>query len=190
MSDGLTDRRSDWDEAEYEAAKRDPHKYGQTKYEYSDEYYTPPWCVEALMRHLHPEGYIIDPCVCDDPDSWGVRNKLRALGHEAYALKCNVLEMKKTDAGMVVTNPPYSIAENVVRHILKWDRASCFLLRNEWDCAGSRKDLMDNLSMKVVLTKRPRWIGGSTGSPRHNFAWYVFNYRRGIPCGGTRIIYE
>jgi hypothetical protein len=32
--------------------------------------------------------------------------------------------------------------------------------------------------MKLIVTKRPRWIKGSKGSPRHTYAWYVWDFRR------------
>jgi hypothetical protein len=30
--------------------------------------------------------------------------------------------------------------------------------------------------MKVVLTKRPRWSTDDKASPRHNFAWFVWDW--------------
>jgi hypothetical protein len=82
--------------------------------------------------------------------------------------------------GDIVTNPPYSIADEFVRHALTLaQRGSqvAMLLRNEWDCASGRNDLFrenPHFAMKIVLTRRPRWIAGSKGSPRHNYAWFVW----------------
>ena len=57
------------------------------------------------------------------------------------------------------------------------------LLRNEFDSAASRKELFTGnvyFDTKIILTKRPRWIEGSTGSPRHNYAWFVWDFEREI----------
>ena len=52
------------------------------------------------------------------------------------------------------------------------------LLRNEFDCAAARKKVFGfPFDMKIVLQKRPRWIDGSTGSPRHNYAWYIWDWK-------------
>jgi hypothetical protein len=31
--------------------------------------------------------------------------------------------------------------------------------------------------VKVVLTKRPNWSEIDITSPRHNFAWYIWNWQ-------------
>ena len=83
----------------------------------------------------------------------------------------------------IVTNPPYSLAEEFVRKALDLTYPSggvAMLLRNEWDCASSRIDLFGRpFARKIVLTWRPRWIAGSTGSPRHNYAWFVWSWSQG-----------
>lgn len=85
----------------------------------------------------------------------------------------------------IVTNPPYGeLAEQFIRHALELLRpASGFLamfLRNEYDCAKERMDLFREhpFAGKIICTKRPRWIVGSKGSPRHNYAWYLWDWSR------------
>lgn len=54
-------------------------------------------------------------------------------------------------------------------------------LRNEWDCAKERMNLFEDhpaYAMKVIVTKRPRWIKGSTGSPRHTYSWFVWDWSK------------
>lgn len=59
-----------------------------------------------------------------------------------------------------------------------------FFLRNEFDCGSKRMDLFKThpaYAGKVVCTERPRWIEGSTGSPRHNYSWVCFDWtHRGV----------
>ena len=52
------------------------------------------------------------------------------------------------------------------------------LLRNEYDSASTRNYLFQSypFAMKVILTSRPKWIDNSVGSPRHNYAWYIWDW--------------
>lgn len=76
-----------------------------------------------------------------------------------------------------------SLAELFLRHAL-WlmhpvGGQVAMFLRNEFDCGKGRMDLFAHspaYKMKVVCTERPRWIEGSTGSPRHNYSWFVFDW--------------
>ncbi len=81
----------------------------------------------------------------------------------------------------VVTNPPHRLAQEFIERglevIAETGGKAAFLLRHEYDCAARRVDLFEHpaFARRLILTKRPRWIEGSTGSPRHNFAWFVWD---------------
>jgi hypothetical protein len=84
---------------------------------------------------------------------------------------------------LVVTNPPYAMPwinqfMERMNDIAHNDGALCaMLMRNEVDCASTRRKYFEKSPFylgKLVLTWRPRWIPGSTGSPRHNYAWYIW----------------
>jgi hypothetical protein len=68
-------------------------------------------------------------------------------------------------AHAIVTNPPYDLADRFARKALELTRPAggqvALLLRNEWDS----------------LTRRPRWSDEDKASPRHNFAWFVWDWR-------------
>lgn len=85
---------------------------------------------------------------------------------------------------MIVTNPPFDdLAEKFIRHGLELtkpcDGLVALLLRHEYDCAKGRYDLFSKapFARKVVLTWRPRWIAGSKGSPRHNYSWFIWDWK-------------
>ena len=87
-----------------------------------------------------------------------------------------------------------SLAELFLRHALHLMKpvqgSVAMFLRNEFDCGKGRMDLFANnpaYYMKVVCTERPRWIEGSTGSPRHNYSWFVFDF---INDGGPFVRYS
>ena len=88
----------------------------------------------------------------------------------------------------IVTNPPYgTLAADFARQALKLTREDrgyvALLCRNEWDTAGDKRaDLFQHpaFARKLVMFHRPRWIKDSTGSPRHQYAWYVWDWSRAV----------
>jgi hypothetical protein len=84
----------------------------------------------------------------------------------------------------IVMNPPY---QNIDAHIEKALELTepvqgqvILLARAELSYAKSRHHLFRGchaFDAKVELTSRPRWIEGTNGSPRHNYAWYVWDWR-------------
>lgn len=88
----------------------------------------------------------------------------------------------------IITNPPYfdDMPEQFVRHALKLTHVRgglvAMFLRNEYDMASTgRADLFEGhpaFAMKICVTKRPRWIEGSKGSPRHSYAWFIWDWRK------------
>jgi hypothetical protein len=98
----------------------------------------------------------------------------------------------------IITNPPFDdLAELFIRHAIELMRPVngkiIMFLRNEFDCGKTRRGLFNRLNWftpegslvsfpkfpfahKIVVTKRPRWIEGSTGSPRHSYAWFVWDF--------------
>lgn len=93
----------------------------------------------------------------------------------------------------IITNPPYDdkdsgvTAEKSLRHALRLMEAEkgmvAMLLRHEFDCGKKRRDLFEDhpaFMAKITLRFRPRWIEGTTGSPRHNYAWYVWDWVKAV----------
>lgn len=86
----------------------------------------------------------------------------------------------------IFTNPPFDHVERFVRHALELTEPMrgmvVVVLRNEWDCAGGRRDLFEHqaFSAKYILTFRPRWDwwgrDKSKASPRHPFSWFVWDW--------------
>lgn len=168
----------------------DPSMVGPAKYDRvaNDFYETPDWITEVLMRHVR-FGQIWEPACGAGAmqrvfDLHGIKN----IGTD---LPSDFLKMGAATAWDVVTNPPYVLAEEFVRHALEitktHKRKVAMVLRNEFDCAVGRADIFRDhpaFAMKIVLTKRPRWFEKKAGdaSPRHNYAIYVWDWlHRGAP---------
>jgi hypothetical protein len=124
----------------------------------------------------------------------GIKVKATDLVDRGYGRVRDFLTVQRlsdidVDVRGIVTNPPYGkLAIDFADHALALMKPVkgfvALLLRNEWDSAKDRQRLFgdnDAFAKKIVLTSRPRWIEGTTGSPRHNFSWFVWDFakRRG-----------
>lgn len=155
----------------------------------NDAYWTPSWVVWALKTSLPPGPYW-EPAVgigriADVLKIWGqdVRvSDVKDYGYPQTEL-VDYLKCEQRFEGTIITNPPYVYAEEFVRRSLRltWLAKGkvVMLLRSDWDAAASRVDLFSKrpFYMKLILTKRPWWTEDKTNSPRHNFAWYIWDWQ-------------
>jgi hypothetical protein len=169
-----------------------------------DFYATPDWCTKVLLNHVDFSPTVWEPA-CGDG---AISRVLEAYGHQVIntdivdrGIGATVIDFLSHDwsksfpmhdnSADIVTNPPYgTLADDFVRGALKLTgRRVAMLMRNEWDCAASSMPLVNHpaFAMKIVLTTRPRWIEGTTTSPRHNYAWYVWDLKN---TGGPVIRYD
>jgi hypothetical protein len=167
-----------------------------------DRYWTEPWVTKALLGRVRFRGLIWEPaCGRGDMADVLVEHGYKVMASDIAgsdlgcmsAARTDFLEVTSPGDGLfsIVTNPPYTLAESFILHALELtERASgmvAMLLRNEYDCAASRRWLfeMESFSKKLVLTKRPRWadgLGQHSSSPRHNFAWFVWDHHHSGPA--------
>lgn len=187
-----------------EAARKDPAMSGQLDYARVDgDYYpTPPENVNCLHKFFPLDNFRIWEPACGQGHlskrlakfSKGVSSSdLYDRGYGTPGL--DFLKTFKLPRIIdwddprpaIITNPPYlgDLPEQFIRHALQLTQprggAVAMFLRNEYDMSSEdRPDLFEGHSayhMKICVTKRPRFIEGSKGSPRHNYAWYVWDWR-------------
>jgi hypothetical protein len=179
------------------AAGKDAAMLGDSGYERidADAYFTPPENVDCLSQFVDLPKHIWEPAC----GSGNITQRLKEFGHEVISSDLNDYGFEDQIATIdflatttmpdgcraIVTNPPYGdMVEKFIRHGLKLTKAKgglvALFLRNEYDCGKNRMDLFADrpFSKKIIVTKRPRWIEGSSGSPRHNYAWFVWDYRQ------------
>lgn len=161
----------------------------------NDAYWTPEWCTETLCQHVVFDGLIWEPAC-------GNGAIVKVLARHRYSIIASDIKnhgfacfqsdflTEDDDRGErfnIVTNPPYAQAESFIRHALNLTERGggkvAMLLRHEYDCAATRMDLFDRpeFAKKLVLTKRPRWSDIDKASPRHNFAWFIWDHRHKGP---------
>ncbi len=179
---------------------------GESKYERikNDAYMTPPWCVHELVALEEFTNDILDPCC-------GTNNIVDALNSVGYMARGQDLYdygQGKVQTGIdflartgdlycdIITNPPYSQAVPFIEQALKLTRRNerkvAMLLRNEFDSGHTRRTLFAEhaaFRKKIVLTKRPKWSKDDKASPRHNFSWFIWDWKRS-PLGlGVQLEY-
>ena len=157
-----------------------------------DLYETPEWVTGALCGELLGRMQIVwEPAA-------GTGKMQRALEAAGFRVLASDIEPREhiepadflsanaapEDVTAIITNPPYALAENFVRHALDLMRPRhgivAMLLRVDWDSAKTRRDLFADhpaFAMKLTLLDRIQWFEGGGSSPSENHAWFAWNWR-------------
>ena len=191
------------------AANKDSAMIGGSGYDRieADHYNTPHENLNCLLQHVNIHEKVWECAV----GKGNLAEQLHDFGHtvwssdiidygfdERFTLS-NFLEqtaLPDPSIKAIVTNPPYfeDMPEQFIRHALRLMKPVngqvAMFLRNEYDCSKGRMDLfgMAPFHKKIIVTKRPRWVEGSKGSPRHNYAWFVWDWRH--KAGPAAITYS
>lgn len=161
----------------------------------ADAYWTPAWCVDVLLRHvtwLDSSTYPVWEPACGTGNICEVlaKHKINAIATDLHDYGYEFGNRYKKDFlkdpelitpySAIITNPPYNLGDEFVIRacaLMKPRQGMvAMLLRNEWDSAASRTPILRSLTTKLVLTKRPRWSADNKASPRHNFAWFIWDF--------------
>ena len=130
-----------------------------------DTYTTPDWCYDLLAEVEPWSVFSCDPCPANADYDMLEKTMLLTAPH----IRCN---------------PPFRIAERIIRHSLaltKPHRGKCaFLLPHAFDTAKCRRDLFEQppFAKKLVMTRRIRWtnLEQKKAGPSSNHSWYVFDH--------------
>lgn len=152
-----------------------------------DAYETPAWCVTRLLEKWGPRwGELVEPCsgsgqivkclpgwiwhTCDIREIYPPPS-LRHVTRDF--LSCDPVG-PPAHIGAVITNPPFSLAEQFIRHSRAlYPRADLvFLLRLNFAGSAGRLRLWRDIGMPdvYVLPNRPSFTGGKTDSCE--YAWF------------------
>jgi hypothetical protein len=146
-----------------------------------DSYETPAWVTQCLLPHIPDRITSVWEPAAGTGQMVGVLAQHFTVAATDIDCGRDFLAETKTDYPAIITNPPYSLADKFIGHALRLTKPSsgyvAMLLRCDYDHAASRCYLFDRpFAKKIVLTKRIRWIEGSTGSPSFNHAWLTWDW--------------
>ena len=151
----------------------------------AEEYPTPACAVETLLAVESLPRHILEPC--GPKDSELVRT-LEAHGHKVTAFDLvrdgvDFLKVTKLPPGVGcgLTNPPFSLAVDIVRHGLTLLPKFIVLQRIQWLETRKRAELFDTgrlarvhvFSDRVPRMHKVDWAGKKS-SPAMVLAWFVF----------------
>lgn len=176
--------------------RADPAMLGQTKYNRlpGDRYFTiEPWVTQALIDHC-PHMPVSGSLIWEPAAGEGhMARVLYANGYRVWSTDIeaadgvasldflSVNDIRSAGTGTIISNPPFSIAPQFVRHAVNIGMRNprgmvAMLLRCDWDTAESRRDLFSDapFAMKLVLTSRPYWHEDRHASPRFSYSWYIW----------------
>ncbi|MBS3648741.1 hypothetical protein KEU06_08875 [Pseudaminobacter sp. 19-2017] len=171
----------------------------------NDFYPTPAECTHALLRFLEAQGRgVLDKLVWEPAAGQGHISKVCRL-YGAQVIESDIAPQTKNAVvgdfttavigveepiDYIITNPPYkrdvidAFMAKCVTFAREYGVTCAMLMRNEVDSAITRRKFFLDCAQydtKLSLLWRPRWIADSTGSPRHNYAWFIWS-----PGAGNR----
>lgn len=166
-----------------------------------DQYMTPAWVVEALLKKEHIAGRAWEPAC----GTGNIVKALKAAGVEVmgtdidpgFGTTVSDFLEAQSHYGTIITNPPYGaqgdMAVQFVRTALHITEAAegkvIMLLPMAWDAASGRQDILEDFPgfvAKYALTRRIRWenLPQKKAGPTMNHAWFVWDwFRRGRDIG-------
>lgn len=171
-----------------------------------DAYFTQTWITQALMDHYAFDGPVWEPAAGKGDMANQIGENGYLIGRTDIVFddgagieELDFLTQHKMlwwDAEIclrcraIITNPPFDKADAFIAHAFKLRPLQiAMLLRHDFDCARKRlwmwSDPVMPFAMKLTLTKRPRWDWWERdkplASPRHNFAWFIWDRRHKGP---------
>lgn len=161
-----------------------------------DAYMTPGWAVKALLQECRlPGGTWLEPCAGDGAivratqavrdDVVFIANDTRSECYDSLRVLCDPADVTCRDylvedllfgrrPRVIITNPPYSLAMEFIKHSLGYGAVVAMLLRLPFLASQKRAPFFrDNCPDVYVLPKRPSFLpDGKTDAT--DYAWFVW----------------
>lgn len=164
----------------------------QAKRRELDFYPTPPDATHALMRFLTLQGIVGKDALVWEPacGNGAMSNVISEYVDEVYSTDLRQTGfgiggkdflLSQFDCEAVITNPPFALSEQFIRHALTQAPIVAMLLKSQYWHAQKRVDLFNTFSPAFVLplTWRPDFlfdqrIDGTKGAPTMEVHWTVW----------------
>ena len=154
-----------------------------------DLYETPVWVTRALVPHLPAiVGAVWEPAAGSGQMVAALQGAGFVVDGTDIASGRDFLDCASVECGAIITNPPYTAAQQFIERALKLMTPSkgvvAMLLRTDFDHAKTRQHLFAECAQfakKLVLTKRIVWFDGPKAAPSFNHAWYLWDWKHSGP---------
>jgi hypothetical protein len=157
-----------------------------------DRYVTPAWVVHALVPHLLRPTKVWEMAAANGVMAAALREcGLEVVTSDIESGVDFLAEQDARGANCLITNPPYTRAQEFVEHALALMQPCrgivAMLLRTDFDHAKTRRHLFDwPFARKLVLTKRIVWFEPKIASPSDNHSWWIWDWQ---PVGPPILLY-
>lgn len=158
----------------------------------TDFYPTPPDVTIALLDFLESEGHLYPESAIWEP-ACGTGAMADVMIQRGYEVVCSDINPREyehavpeqidflkaypSNLNWIITNPPFSKADEFILHALQCDRPFAFLLKSQFWHAKKRRELFLKHPPAYVLplTWRPDFLGGEkSGKPTMECLWTVW----------------
>lgn len=155
----------------------------------NDFYPTPPEATEGLLNNYKFKKNIIWECACGDG---AISKVLKRYGFDVIssdkydygygAYGYDFLEFESRFSDTIITNPPFKLAEEFIRHAFNIKVTNLALLLKLSFLEGQkRKQLFSELPPKEILVFSKRLTMTRNGEPLRNggmiaFAWFIWEF--------------
>jgi hypothetical protein len=149
-----------------------------------DYYPTPEWCFTNLNNVIDFSKFKTahEPCAGD-------HRLVKFLQNEGLSVSYSEIQEDKDffawddNVDLILTNPPYSIAQEFIEHALPRAQCTIMLLRINFLGSVKRYDFWKNNrpDSLIVLSNRPSFTGSGTDSTE--YAWFVWQEKEFIAPG-------
>ena len=147
----------------------------------SDFYPTPPEATKALLDFLHlPNGTAVWEPACGEGHmvETMLENGLRVTGTDIQQGVDYLCAEMPEGVDWIITNPPFSLAEQFVRKSAEHGKPFALLLKSQYWHAAKRVKLFDDITPSYILplTWRPDFLFKTRGSgaPLMDVIWCVW----------------
>ena len=157
----------------------------------NDDYQTPRWCVDLLLRHVRVSGRFLEPCQGSGNIVTSVIPFVDTVESCEITDDADFLTFRpRHQYDWIVTNPPYSLACEFIERSLSMAANLAMLLRlNFLESERRRSWWQDRIPHALyVLARRPtfedrqgRPVRGKNGKPGTDscaYGWFVWSSRR------------
>jgi hypothetical protein len=164
-----------------------------------DFYATPPEATQAFLSFYGPflEGYrrFYEPCCGNGAMAEVVTERFPEAEMEAtdlvprgYGMQASVFDIPPffgSAPEVVITNPPFNLAEPIIRHVMgNWKpRVLALLLKSTYWHAAERTALFDEYRPSMILALPWRLDFMGQGRPTMEMSWFIWDQDRPSPIG-------
>ncbi len=144
-----------------------------------DFYPTPEYCIDSFLKHIpiNENMSFLEPCYGNGV----IYNKINTINKEFCEIqKPHLKDYLKTiyteKFDLIITNPPFSLAQEFLEKSLNESDFVAYLLRINFLGSKKRKVFFDKIGTPdkmFVLSKRPSFTGKGTDSTE--YAWFVWD---------------